>query len=134
MKNIDYLECFFKKHSLSGKVTVRYTSRVVIDDYMSEVEFENGDIIGINDIIFDIDSDLPADVAEQWMVSKKENDISLSEWIQTNTHYLPKSLMDRSSIENYQREMEDLFDDVKKTIDSVFNRLDDNGDSESEDD
>ena len=134
MKNIDYLECFFKKHSLSGKVTVRYTSRVVIDDYMSEVEFENGDIIGINDIIFDIDSDLPADVAEQWMVSKKENDISLSEWIQTNTHYLPKSLMDRSSIENYQKEMEDLFDDVKKTIDSVFNRLDDNGDSESEDD
>lgn len=134
MKNIDYLECFFKKHNLSGKVTVRYTSRVVIDDYMSEVEFENGDIIDINDIIFDIDSDLPADVAEQWMASKKENDISLSEWIQTNTHYLPKSLMDRSSIENYQKEMEDLFDGVKKTIDSVFNRLDDNGDSESEDD
>ena len=134
MKNIDYLECFFKKHNLSGKVTVRYTSRVVIDDYMSEVEFENGDIIDINDIIFDIDSDLPADVAEQWMASKKENDISLSEWIQTNTHYLPKSLMDRSSIENYQKEMEDLFDDVKKIIDSVFNRLDDNGDSESEDD
>ena len=134
MKNIDYLECFFKKHNLSGKVTVRYTSRIVIDDYMSEVEFEDGDIIGINDIIFDIDSDLPADVAEQWMASKKENDISLSEWIQTNTHYLPKSLMDRSSIENYQKEMEDLFDGVKKTIDSVFNRLDDNGDSESEDD
>ena len=134
MKNIDYLECFFKKHNLSGKVTVRYTSRVVIDDYMSEVEFENGDIIDINDIIFDIDSDLPADVAEQWMASKKENDISLSEWIQTNTHYLPKSLMDRSSIENYQKEMEDLFDYVKKIIDSVFNRLDDNGDSESEDD
>ena len=133
MKNIDYLECFFKKHSLSGKITVRYTSRTANDDYMSEIEFEDGDIISINDIIFDIDSELPNDVYEQWMVSRKENDVSLPEWIRTNTHYMPKSLLDRSSVENYQREMEGVFDEVKKTITSIFHPLIDEGDSESED-
>ena len=104
MKNIDYLELFFRKHKLSGKITVKYSSPVALDDYMTDIVFENGDIININDVIFDIESDFPDDVFEQWIEVKREKDISLVDWIQTNTHYMPKDLMDRSSVEQYQNE------------------------------
>ena len=148
MKNIDYLECFFKKHSLSGKIKVRYTSREAIDDYMSEIEFEDGVILDLNDIVFDIESDLPNDVYDQWMEARKEKDISLPEWIQTNTHYIPNSLKDRTSvenyqreietafesaIENYQREIETAFESAKDVINSIFHTIEDEGDSDSED-
>ena len=65
MKNIDYLELFFRKHNLSGKITVNYSSSVAMDEYMTDIIFENGDVININDVIFDIDSEFPPDVFEQ---------------------------------------------------------------------
>ena len=76
MKNIDYLEQFFRKHKLSGKVTVKFTSPAAYDEYMSDIVFDNGDIISINDIIFDIESEFPNSVVDQWLVAKKENNIS----------------------------------------------------------
>ena len=36
MTNINYLELFFKKHKLSGKITVKYSSPVTLDDYDEE--------------------------------------------------------------------------------------------------
>lgn len=131
MKNIDYLELFFKKHNLSGRITVKYSSSTTDDDYMSDIVFENGDVININDVIFDIDSDFPSDVAEQWMNEKRKEDISLVDWIQTNTHYLPKDL-DLSSVKEYQVELEDIVDGVKKTIDSIFQMEIDEEDSDYE--
>ena len=133
MKNIDYLELFFKKHNLSGRITVKYTSPEVDDDYMSDIVFENGDTINIKDVIFDIDSEFPDDVAEMWMKAKKENDISLAEWIQTDIKYIPK-FMDTSSVQAYQQEMTDLFDGVKQTIQSIFELEIDDGDSDSDED
>lgn len=133
MRNIDYLEQFFKKHGLSGRITVKYTSPTPDDDYMSDIVFENGNTININDVIFDIDSEFPNDVAEMWMEVKKENDISLVEWIQTNINYIPK-FMDRSSIDQYQKELTDLFDGVKETIQSIFELEIDDGDSDSDED
>jgi hypothetical protein len=131
MKNIDYLELFFKKHKLSGKVTVNYSTSVPVDDYMTDIIFENGDVISISDVIFDIDSDFPDDVFDQWMVVKRENDISLMDWIQTNTHYIPKDL-DRSSVEEYQKELEDIVDNVTENINTLFKLQPDDGDSEED--
>ena len=131
MRRFDYLEVFFKKHNLSGKITVKYDG-VENDEYMSDVILENGVTININDIIFDIDTDLPADVVEMWMDVKKDKDISLPEWIQTDIHYLPNSL-DTSSVEAYQRELNSLFDNVKDVINEKFKFVpEDEGDSESE--
>jgi hypothetical protein len=131
MKNIDYLELFFKKHKLSGKVTVKYSTSVAVDDYMTDIIFENGDVISISDVIFDIDSDFPDDVFDQWMVVKRENDISLMDWIQTNTHYIPKGL-DRSSVEEYQKELESIVDTVTENINTLFELQPDDGDSEED--
>lgn len=131
MKNIDYLELFFKKHNLSGRITVKYSSRTAIDDYMSDVTFENGENVSINDIIFDIDSDLPDDIFDKWIEARKENDISLPEWIQTDMHYLPKD-MDTSSVEEFQKEVTTIIDDVKQAMDTIFKL--DPGDSDEEDD
>ena len=131
MKNIDYLELFFKKHNLSGKVKVRFSSPIGTDDYMSEVELENGDVISINDIIFDIESEFPRDFAEDWLVSKKDNDISFVEWVQTKKDYLPKDL-DTSSVKEYQTELEEIINDVKKSINSVFENVPDDEGSELE--
>lgn len=125
MKNIDYLELFFRKHNLSGKITVNYSSSVVMDEYMTDIIFENGDVININDVIFDIDSEFPPDVFEQWIKVKREEDISLLEWIQTNTHYIPKDI-DTSSIEEYQKTLTSLMEEVKQNINKVF-QFDDGG-------
>ena len=132
MKNIDYLEAFFRKHNLSGKIIVRHSSPVPVDEYMSDIIFENGDVISINDVIFDIDSEFPNDVYEQWIESKRNNDISLMDWIQTNTHYIPKELLDRSSIEEYQKEMTTLVEDVKESINKIFRTDTDEGDSDED--
>ena len=130
MTNIDYLEQFFRKHKLSGRINLKFSS-IVRDEYISDIVFENGDVININDIIFDIESDLPDDLFDKWMNSRKENDISFQEWIQTDIHYVPKEL-DRSSIEEYQKEMNILVDDVKKAIENVFIMETDDGDSDSD--
>lgn len=133
MKNIDYLELFFKKHNLSGKVKVKYSSPIVDDDCMSYVVLENGDTISINDIIFDIESNFPNDVAEQWMIVKRENGISFPDWVQTNTNYVPSD-MDTSSVESYHMEMEEILNDVNKTINAVFDAVrDDEVDNEEND-
>lgn len=132
MKNIEYLEQFFKKHKLTGKISVNYSSRLVVDEFMTDIMFEDGVSININDIIFDIDSELPDDVLGLWLEARKENDLSLPEWIQTNIKYVPD--MDRSSVEAYQKEMTDLFMEVEDKINTILKfRPEDEGDSESED-
>ena len=130
---MNYLELFFKKHKLSGKITVKYSSPLRIDEYMSDIVFENGDTININDIIFDVESDFPDDVLKQWMESKKENDISLMDWIQTNKSYIPRDI-DTSSVKEYHRELESIVNEVKQSIEKVFTtEIDDNDYGESED-
>lgn len=129
MTNLNYLETFFKKHHLDGKVTIRYTSPIPGDEYMSDIIFENGDTININDVILDIESDFPEDMVELWMKEKKTNDISFFDWLQKDTHYVPKD-MDTSSVNEFQKEMTTLIDDVKKNIDTVFNLGKDIGDSD----
>ena len=114
---------------MSGKVTVKYDSPGAIDDYMTDIVFENGDVININDIIFDIDSDFPEDVVEQWLESKRQNDISLIDWIQTNVNYFPKDI-DTSSVRNYQIELEGIVNEMKKSINKVFELEVDDGDSD----
>ena len=131
MKNIEYLEQFFRKHKLSGKVKVKYDSPIAVDDYMSDIIFENGDIINISDIIFDIDSDFPEDIAEQWMEAKKKNNISFIDWIQEHPNYIPKD-MHTSSVRSYQIELENIVNDTKTQITKMFELEEDDGDSDEE--
>lgn len=122
MKNIEYLEQFFRKHNLKGKIKVKY-DRSGQDEYMTDIIFENGDMVNINDVIFDIESDLEPDVVKQWLKSKKDNDISLMEWIQTDNQYMPE--FDNTAMKEYQREIESIWNDVKERIDRVFELQDD---------
>ena len=131
MRNIEYLEQFFRKHKLSGKVKVKYDSPIAVDDYMSDIIFENGDIINISDIIFDIDSDFPEDIAEQWMKAKKKNNISFIDWIQEHPNYFPKD-MDTSSVSSYQIELENIVNDMKTQITKMFELEEDDGDSDED--
>ena len=131
MKNIEYLEAYFRKHKLSGKIKVKFSSPSATDDTMSDIVFENGDVITINDVIFDIESDFPEDVVTQWMEEKRNNDISLVDWIQSNTHYMPKDI-DRTSVIEYQNELTSIVDDIKKNINSIFQLDTEEGDSDEE--
>lgn len=131
MKNIDYLELFFKKHNLSGRVSVNYSSKIVIDEYMTDIVFEDGLTINIHDIIFDVDSELPEYIAEQWMKEKKEKDISLVDWVQEGTHYMPEEI-DKSSLEEYKKDLEGLVGDLKESMTKIFTFIQDEGDSEEE--
>lgn len=131
MKNIDYLELFFKKHNLSGRVTVQYSAKVAIDEYMTDIVFEDGLTINIHDIIFDVDSELPEYIAEQWMKEKKEKDVSLVDWVQEGTHYMPEEI-DKSSLEEYKKDLEGLVGDLKESMTKIFTFIQDEGDSEEE--
>lgn len=132
MSNIEYIEEFFRKHHLSGKIKIRYSSSLKTDDYISDIVFENGDEININDIIFDIESDFPEDIIELWLTDKRESDIGLMDWIRQDIKYISKNL-DLSSVEDYQREMTDIIEDVKKSINSIFEFEIDDGDSDLDD-
>ena len=131
MKNIEYLEHFFRKHNLSGKIKVKYSYPTNEDDYMTDITFTNGDVININDIIFDIDSDFPNSVFDQWIVAKRKTDMSLMDWMLTNKYDIFKDI-DISSVQEYQNEMTEIVDNVKKSISSVFELEPDDGDSEDE--
>lgn len=129
MGNIEYLELFFRKHGLSGKLTVHYSSPVRVDEFLDYVTLEDGETIYMSDIIFDIESGLPEDMLDMWLEARKENGLSFPEWLQTDTHYVPKN-MDKSSVEEYQREMEGLFDQVKNSIDTILKFQPDDSDDE----
>ena len=129
MGNLEYLEQFFRKHKLSGKLTVHYSSPVRVDEFLDYVTLENGETIYMSDIIFDIESGLPEDMLDMWLEARKENGLSFPEWLQTDTHYVPKN-MDRSSVEEYQREMEGLFDQVKNSIDTILKFQPDDSDDD----
>ena len=129
MGNLEYLELFFRKHKLSGKLTVHYSSPVRVDEFLDYVTLENGETIYMSDIIFDIESGLPEDMLDMWLEARKENGLSFPEWLQTDTHYVPKN-MDRSSVEEYQREMEGLFDQVKNSIDTILKFQPDDSDDD----
>ena len=127
MKNIEYLEAFFRKHNLSGKIKVDYDYPIADDDYMTDITFENGDVINIQDVIFDIESEFPEDIFEKWMEAKREKDISLMDWIQTDIMYIPKD-MDTSSVEEYKKEMIEIVENIKEGITKMFKP--DEGDSD----
>lgn len=131
MKNIDYLELFFRKHNLSGKIKVKFSSPIASDDTMTDIIFENGDIVNINDIIFDIESEFPEDLFDKWMEIKRQNDISFIDWIQTDIKYVPSNI-DKSSSEQYHKEMDEIFKDVIKNINTVFDMEPDDGDSDED--
>ena len=131
MKNIDYLTEFFRKHNLTGKVRVKYSSSIILDEYISDIIFENGDVVNINDIRFDIDSDFPNDIFDQWIIVRREEDISLLDWLKNNTHYFPKNI-DNSSVEEYKKELESVVDEIKENINKLFQMETDDGDSDDE--
>ena len=115
MKNIEYLTKFFKKHILSGKIKARYIGSITTEDeYLSEIVFEDGTILKMNDIIFDIDSDLPVGVFEQWI---KSGDINFPEWIQ-KSNYIPD--INTSSVKQFQTEMVEIVNDMKQQVSSMF--------------
>ena len=128
MANIKYLEQFFRKHNLKGKIKVKY-DKPDQDGYMTDIIFENGDKMHISDVIFDIESDLEPDVVKQWLKSKKDNDISLMEWIQIDNHYMPE--FDNTSMKEYQKEIESIWNDARKKIDKMFELQDDEDDENS---
>jgi hypothetical protein len=132
MTNLQYLEQFFKKHGLKGKLKVKYTNGQNDDDYMSDLIFESGDTMNIHDVIFDIESDLSPDVVGQWLKYKKENneDISLMDWISTDNHYVPEGI-DYSSMDEYRIEIETMMNGIKDGIEQLFT-LKDDGDSDED--
>lgn len=131
MKNIEYLTKFFKKHNLSGSIKVSYTSPKPDDDSMSTITFPNGTVITIQDVIFDIISELPEDVVNQWLKSKITSEVSLSDWVESDNHYTPQ--IDTSSMDEYKREMEAIVEEVKENISKLFELEIDDEDEEDSD-
>ena len=129
MKNIEYLEQFFRKHKLSGRTRIKYTNANRYDDYMSDIILEDGTVININDVIFDIESEFPEQVAEKWM-KEKDGDISLIDWIKANPGTYMTFDVDNTGLIEYQREMEGLVSDLKDKIENMFKLQTDEGDSD----
>ena len=131
MKNIEYLEQFFKKHNLSGKVRIKYMNASRMDDYMSDIVLEDGTVININDVIADIDNEFPGQVAEKWMKEKKE-DQGLIDWIKENPNTYVTFDFDKTPLKEYQQELEEIVNGLKDRIQNMFKLEDGDSDYDGE--
>ena len=118
MSNIEYLKQFFIKYHLDGKITVKYTGDTPDDEDMSNITFENGNCIKMNDVTFAIDSQLDPEVVKQWMELGKDK-ISLIEWIQSGDAYRFKDI-DTKEMDEYKEEITELMEQVKDKINQTF--------------
>lgn len=92
----NYRKKFIKKHNLTEEECDKYND---------------------NDIMFDIDIELPEDAFEQWNEYKQKNGyISFSNWTAVDNHYKPKGVVN-DNMDYFKNEMEMIY----KNIENIFN-------------
>ena len=77
LSNKDYLRDFIRKHRFSYKITIQCYKSITYDSIQTVV-FDKKDIpsglkVNMDDIRYDIDSDLPADVFLRWLEYRDNN-------------------------------------------------------------
>lgn len=119
--NLEYLNEFVTKHNFNSNVQLRFNG-AVHEDYIQSVVFNKKDIdseyrVSLDDVKYDIDSDLPADVFLRWIeYLNAGGDASYIAWMtKMDNHYIPMGV-DGSEGEKMRIMVENTIDDLKKML------------------
>lgn len=138
MTNVEYIFLFAEKHKFP-KTECEVMFNVVddgsgkdihtTDDDIVSVKFDKSlveNIIRMEDIRFDIDSSFPEDVFFMWQ--KDEPEIPFKIWI-SQGKYIPTIVKNA----DYFNELESLTKEIEMKLESIFNNIEDEGDSDFDD-
>ena len=121
LSNLEYLNEFIDKHNFNKVVDLRFNG-VVHEDYIQSVKFNKNDIksdyrVSLDDIKYDVDSDLPSDVFLRWIeYMDNGGDRNYIDWMtKMDNQYTPMGV-DNS-------EGEKLKDLIMSTLDEMRKKL-----------
>lgn len=118
--NLEYLQDFIQKHHYNNEIHVQCYKDLDYDS-IKYVIFNKQDIpsetkINMEDIRYDIDTDLPEDVFYRWLeyINDKENDeVSYIYWMtKMDNHYFPMNI-DNSESEKMKTLIYDKLNELK---------------------
>lgn len=120
---LDYIKLFISKHNFDRNIhvlcmngTMSYDIEYVI---LNEIDIPSKDKISINDIIYDIENDLPKDCFLEWIEYCKNNkQIDLKDWMRNNGVYIPKNI-DTSNIEKFKNDINNSVNKIKYIINQL---------------
>lgn len=117
MENDEYIRMFLKKHNFDGNITVNTLYGMTWDDVVSiicnEKDIPSKNEIDIDDIIYDVVSDMPEDAFKQW-ISHCNNGgkMTYREWCTTDVfNYIPSGI-DFKKIYETEKIVEDKLNEV----------------------
>lgn len=119
LKNTEYIDRFISKHHYDGHVHLQ-CHKTIDEDGIKSVIFSEKDVpgmrkISIDDIKYDIDSDLPEDVFYRYLEYLSGHDeVTYIYWMtEMDNRYFPMGI-DTSASESIRREIYESLEDMKK--------------------
>lgn len=121
LSNLEYLNEFVDRHKFNKKVEIRFNG-TVDENYIQSVKFNKEDIkseyrVSLNDIKYDVDSDLPSDVFLRWIeYLDNGGDKSYIDWMtKMDNQYTPMGI-DNSDGEKLREEVENALNTMKRML------------------
>ena len=119
----EYLDSFVKKHKFNKEITVRCFGGKTFDDIRSVVfnkeDIPSGKRISLEDIMYDVDSDLPADVFLRWLEycdNHKDNEVSYIYWMtKMDNAYEPMNI-DKHESEKFKEDIMSMVEKLKTSL------------------
>lgn len=116
--NWEYLVSFVNKHKFDAKVEVRCHNGNTVEDIQSVVfnkkDIPSGRRVSINDVKYDVDSDLPSDVFMQWITYLNNGgEFSYIDWMtKMDNQYTPIGI-DNSEGEKLGKDIFNVINNLK---------------------
>ena len=134
MGNDEYIRLFLRKHHYDGNITVQSLPGMGWENVMyiicNEKDIPSKKQISIEDIQFDILSDLPEDVFYEWITYCEEHEnIEYQKWF-TDVFHLYIAKVDNSSSEKLREEIESSIEEAFSIFQNKYIIEDDEFDSD----
>jgi hypothetical protein len=120
--NIEYIKEFIKKHNYSPKITIQVVGEQ-LDENIVSVKFNKKDVkldrtFKIDEIRYDIDTDLPDDVFFRYLeyLEKNEDDVDYIYWMTKMSNGYEPMDIDFSSRDQLLDEINQSLAYIKKVI------------------
>lgn len=119
MRDIDYIKRFAVKHKFKGVARIESNSL-----YLSNEDCPVSLPVSMDDIIFDVISDLPEECFKQWMNHRLNNDISFKDWISSGCSFVPDGV-DQTGMEKVKKDLFEYVEQISNSFDERWKLSDD---------
>lgn len=137
MGNDEYIKIFLKKHNYDGNIIVQSQFGNTWDDVVSiicnEKDIPSKKAIDIEDIQYDILTDLPEDSFYQWLkYCETKEDISYKRWISEIPNYYEPLNSDNRSVEEFRKSVEDSINNILESFEEKYTSYEYSEDSDDD--